>query len=133
MEKGNSQAGRLEQGGDSGANSEGGRGAFTPDQLREAITKKTAITARLRNAEARLNGMLQNIERHSLKKLLKALEIVQKHKAMMLDDERYSIQTARNLVQELEDALVEETPDDSARHDLLSRHVGKSEQRREQG
>lgn len=71
--------------------------------------------------------MLQNIEQHSLKKLLKALEIVQKHKALMLDDERYSIQTAKNLVQELEDALVEETPDDGARHDLLSRHVGKSE------
>lgn len=72
--------------------------------------------------------MLHNIEQHSLKKLLKSLEIVQRHKAMMLDDERYSIQTAKNLVEELENALVEETPDDSARHDLLSRHVDKPKQ-----
>jgi hypothetical protein len=76
--------------------------------------------------------MLQNIERHSLKKLVNALEIVQKHKSIMMSNERYSIQAAKNLVQELEEALVEEPLDDSARHDLLGRHVGESEPKREQ-
>jgi hypothetical protein len=80
----------------------------------------------LKHAETRLNGVLKNIEKHSLKKLLKVIEIVQKHKAIMLDNQRYNAQTAKNLIQELEDALAEETSDDSARHGVLGRHVGQS-------
>lgn len=133
MVKGKDSADGLGRGDNQGSDFGGGRRAVSSDRLREAIIKKTSINARLKNAEARLGSMLQNIERHSLRKLLSALEIVQRHKAIMLDDERYSIQTAKNLIQELEDALVEETQDDSARHDLLGRHVGKPEQKREQG
>jgi hemoglobin-like flavoprotein len=62
-----------------------------------------------------------------LDKLKRAVEIVHRHKAMMLDNESYSIVVAKSLVEELEDVLVEETPDDSTRHGLPGRHVDQSE------
>lgn len=69
--------------------------------------------------------MMQNIRIESLDKLKQALEIVQKHKAMMGANESYSPLVAKSLVEELENVLVEETPDDSARHGLPGRHVDK--------
>lgn len=70
--------------------------------------------------------MLANMKAESLGKLKRALEIVQKHKAMMGDNVRYSPVQAKSLVKELEDVLVEETPNDSAGHDLPGRDVDQS-------
>lgn len=133
MGKDEGEADRLGRGFDRGAEHGGSRGAVSSDKLREAITKKTHIAARLKHVEARLNGVLVNIERQSLKKLLNALCIVKKHKVMMLDDESYSVQNAKNLIQELEDVLVEETSDDGTRYGLSGRHVGQPEQERYKG
>lgn len=127
MEKNDNQTDGLGFGDSGWSGRKGSRGAFTSDKLREAIAKKTCAAARLKHAETRIGGVLKSIEKNSLKKLLNVLKIVKKHRAIMLDGKRYSEQDAKNLVQELEDVLVEETQDDSGGHGLPGGHVDKPE------